>query len=53
MDNVILTPHLAWYTIEAFERVGNETLQSILEILKGNIPKNLKNPKVLEKLRKT
>ena len=46
--NVIVTPHVAWYTKEAAERLEQETLQRILEILKGIIPQNLKNPEVLE-----
>jgi D-3-phosphoglycerate dehydrogenase len=48
LNNVILTPHVAWYTKEAAERLELETLQRTLEILKGKIPQNLKNPEVLE-----
>ena len=47
-DNVILTPHLAWFTKEAFERVERETLDSIREIFDGKRPKNLKNVEVLD-----
>ncbi|HIM76705.1 MAG TPA: hydroxyacid dehydrogenase [Rhodospirillales bacterium] len=47
-DNVILTPHLAWWTEEAFERVERDTLDGILDILAGKIPKHLKNTEVLE-----
>ena len=49
-DNVILSPHLAWYTKEAFERVERQTLESILDILDGNVPRNLKNTAVIEQL---
>ena len=48
MNNVILTPHLAWYTREAFERCEEDTFRSVLEILDGGIPKNLKNRDVLK-----
>ncbi len=48
-DNVILTPHLAWWTKEAFERVERDTLDGIRDILAGNRPKNLKNIEVLER----
>jgi D-3-phosphoglycerate dehydrogenase len=48
LDNVILTPHLAWYTKEASARLEQETLQRTLEILKGKIPQNVKNSEVLE-----
>ena len=47
-DNVILTPHLAWWTKEAFERVERDTLDGILDILAGNTPKHLKNTEVLK-----
>jgi D-3-phosphoglycerate dehydrogenase len=49
LDNVILTPHLAWYTKQAYERLEQETLQRTLEILEGRLPQNLKNPEVLAK----
>ena len=49
LENVILTPHLAWYTKQAQERLEQETLQRALEILEGRLPQNLKNPEVLAK----
>jgi len=50
MSNVILTPHLAWYTKEAFERVERQTLESIVDILDGKIPRNVKNTAVVDVL---
>lgn len=50
MENVILTPHLAWYTREASKRLEQETLERALEILAGKIPRNVKNPAVLKKI---
>ena len=47
LQNVILTPHLAWYTKEAHERLEQETLQRVLEILESRLPQNIKNPEVL------
>ena len=49
LDNVILTPHLAWYTKQARERLEQETLQHTLEILEGRLPQNIKNPEILKK----
>jgi D-3-phosphoglycerate dehydrogenase len=49
LDNVILTPHFAWYTKEAFERLESETVQRVLEILQGKTPKNVVNIEVFEK----
>ena len=52
-DNVILTPHLAWHTKEAYERLESETLQRTLEILEGKIPPNIKNSEVLGNINQT
>ena len=35
MDNVVLTPHLAFYTQEAVQRLETETLERCFEILEG------------------
>lgn len=35
MDNVVLLPHLTFYTTEAMYRLENETLQRCFEILEG------------------
>ncbi len=43
MDNVILTSHLAWYTKEADERLAKECVARILELLRGETPKNITN----------
>ena len=49
MDNVILTPHFAWYTTEALKRVDRDTVEAVLDILRGKVPKNLKNREVLQR----
>ncbi len=46
-ENVVLTPHLAWYTEEAFRRCEDQTFESVVDILEGRIPSNLKNSDVL------
>ena len=40
---MILTPHLAWYTREAFVRVEQDTMDGIMAILEGRVPEHLKN----------
>jgi D-3-phosphoglycerate dehydrogenase len=50
MNNVILTPHVGWYTKEAFERLERECVQRVVEILQGERPKNVVNAEVLESL---
>ena len=47
LDYVILTPHLAWYTREAFERVEQYTMDGIMAVLEGRVPEHLKNSDVL------
>ncbi len=46
MDNVVLSPHFAWYTREAHARLETETLQRALEILEGRMPQNIINSQV-------
>lgn len=56
MDNVILTPHLAWYTRGAHERLEKDALRNLLDLLDGNPPPYVKNPEALslfiEKMKK-
>lgn len=40
-DNVILSPHLAYYTKDALERILDLTVEEIALFLKGEKPKNL------------
>jgi D-3-phosphoglycerate dehydrogenase len=49
MDNVILTPHSAWFSDNAIAKLQTKACQEVVRILKGEIPKNLANPEVLEK----
>ncbi len=50
MDNAIVTPHLAWYTREAFERCERQTLARLEEVLRGETPKTVCNPQALKPL---
>ncbi|MBU0569298.1 D-glycerate dehydrogenase [Patescibacteria group bacterium] len=52
MENVILTPHIASATWEARNKMGEQAVSSILEVLKGNKPENLADEEVWEKRRK-
>lgn len=42
-DNVVLTPHLAFYTLEAEQRLEHECHEAVLAILRGKTPANVKN----------
>jgi D-3-phosphoglycerate dehydrogenase len=50
MDNVLLTPHTAYYSDEAYVESRRRVGQEIAAILTGKRPRNCVNPSVLEKL---
>ncbi|MGB7295086.1 MAG: C-terminal binding protein [Candidatus Aminicenantales bacterium] len=52
MENVILTPHSAWYSEDSIKEVQEEAAKEVKRVLKGEVPKNLLNPDVLKKLKK-
>lgn len=52
MENVVLTPHIASATWEARERMGEQAVSSILDVLEGKKPENLVNEQVWGKRRK-
>ena len=52
MENVILTPHIASATFEARNKMGEQSVNAILDTLSNNKPENLVNPDVWEKRRK-
>lgn len=37
-DNVLLTPHAAWYSEESILRRRTQTVESVLEVLQGREP---------------
>ena len=49
LDNVILTPHLAAVTQESRARASVAAADEMLRILRGDKPRNLVNPEVLER----
>jgi len=48
LDNVILTPHTLCWTDECFLRMGESAVNSVLTVLKGEIPPYVVNREVLE-----
>ena len=49
MDNVIVTPHSAFYSDAAVQQVPARCGEEIARVLTGRMPMNLYNPAVLEK----
>ena len=47
MNNVILTPHCAWYTESSQKELRTKACAEVLRVLRGQIPKNLINREVL------
>jgi hypothetical protein len=52
MDNVLVTPHLAYYTEEADNRLDREYLYSARRILNNDTLENVKNGDILESMGK-
>ena len=51
MENVILTPHIASATWEARDKMGEQAVSAILDVLGGDKPGNLVNKDVWDKRR--
>ncbi len=47
-ENLILTPHCAWYSEEALSNLQRMVAEEVVRILKGEKPRSLVNPDVLE-----
>lgn len=49
MEQVILTPHMAWYSEEAMEELRTKAAEAVREVLQhGRYPRYLVNPEVME-----
>ena len=48
LDNVVLTPHIAWYSEEAEIAVRKSAAEEIVRFFSGVKPKNVVNPQVLK-----
>jgi len=44
LENIVLTPHIAWYTEDALWRLEMSAVNEAIRILQGRLPKNLVNP---------
>jgi len=50
MGNVVLTPHIAAYTIEALRRMDVMVVEDVVKVLADKKPEHVANPEVYEKL---
>ena len=47
MENVIITPHCAWYTDRSQQQLREKACAEVIRVLRGDIPKNLVNKEAL------
>lgn len=50
LDNVIITPHISFYSEESYIELKTKAAEAVLAVLKGKIPRSVVNLAVLEKL---
>ncbi|MGO1927306.1 MAG: C-terminal binding protein [Brachybacterium tyrofermentans] len=51
LDNVVLTPHAAWYTEQSYVELKRRTVEGVADVLAGRTPRNLLNPEALDRPR--
>jgi D-3-phosphoglycerate dehydrogenase len=47
LDNVIITPHAASGSIEAATQLRRDTIQNVVDVLQGKLPRSIVNRKAL------
>lgn len=50
LDNIIVTPHIAAYTLEAMRRMDMMNAEDVIKFFRGEKPRYVANPEVLEKI---
>jgi molybdopterin converting factor small subunit len=48
MDNVIITPHFAWYSERSERILGEKAAKEMVRVFQGYFPKSLINPEVIK-----
>lgn len=48
IPNVVLTPHAAWYSADAEPELRRRAARTVVQALRGGVPKSLLNPEVLK-----
>ena len=49
LDNLIITPHISYYSEESYAELKIKAAQAVLDVLKGKLPKSVVNPQVVKK----
>jgi D-3-phosphoglycerate dehydrogenase len=48
LNNVIITPHISYYSEESYAELKTKAAQAVLDVLKGELPKAIVNPQVVK-----
>ncbi|MFQ6066034.1 MAG: C-terminal binding protein [bacterium] len=48
LDNVIITPHVSYYSEESYAELKTKAAQAVLDVLKGELPQAIVNPQVVK-----
>jgi D-3-phosphoglycerate dehydrogenase len=51
MENVILSPHVSFYSEESIKELKRRTAENVVEVLMGKWPKSVVNRNVIGKTR--
>ncbi len=49
LDNLIITPHISFYSEESYIELKTKVAESVLFVLKGELPRAMVNPQVINK----
>jgi D-3-phosphoglycerate dehydrogenase len=49
LDNLIITPHISFYSEESYVELKTKVAQTVLSVLKGELPKAMANPQVVKR----
>jgi D-3-phosphoglycerate dehydrogenase len=52
-DNVILTPHMSFYSVESLIELQTKAAEEVVRVLTGQMPRNPVNPEALKSRRKS
>jgi len=49
LDNLIITPHISFYSEESYVELKTKTAEAVLSVLKGGLPRAMVNPQAVDK----
>ena len=49
LDNLIITPHISFYSEESYIELKTKVAESVLSVLKGELPRAMANPQVVKR----